>query len=263
MSVHKHRAALSVLALAGALVLAGCGGSDDGGSSSAPEVSGQPSTATSSPEATSGQTGEATPSSTGSPATESPSAPASATASEPTTATESDSVSEPPAAAEPTGTASPSSSEPSHPAAGEQPGGSVASVEACRATDLSGAVSPQQGAAGSVILDLTLTNDGDQACELSGYPGVSFADASGEIIGVPATRSGTSGSAVTVLPGESATAQLKQSNARNHGQVCNPHTTAALVVYPPESYTSLSIPYETQACGNPKIAQLEVQGFGV
>ncbi|KAA9395421.1 DUF4232 domain-containing protein [Kocuria coralli] len=252
MILRKRHAVLSTLTLAAALVLAGCGG-DEG---SAP------------PEETSATSSEsAQPTTTRSPSTE-PTGTESAS-TEPTAADPTDTDTDSPEPAEsPSGTADPGNASGDDPAAMPEdpaapaPGGGAASVEACRAHDLTGAVTPQEGAAGATILSLTLTNDGQQACHLYGYPGVSFADESGAMIGLPAERAGSAGTPLTVLPGESASASLKQSNAADYGQVCNAHTSAALVVYPPDSYDALSIPYQTQACGNPKIAQLEIQGFG-
>ena len=67
---------------------------------------------------------------------------------------------------------------------------------------------------------------------------------------------------MTVAPGQSASAGLQETGAGSYGQVCNPHETSALVVYPPGSTEALSIAHSTQACGNPKIGQLQVKGFG-
>lgn len=268
MILRKHHAVLPVIALAGALALAGCNSGND-----ADDTSGSASE-------TASATSTAAESSTASPTTSSsPTAPSSddgaeggAESSAPTdTSTEGSSEdtsesdaqgADPAEAVTETPGASADAQPTTRPPPGAGQGGAVASVENCRAQDLSGSVTPREGAAGSVILDLTLSNNGHQACKLSGYPGVSFADASGTMIGVPAERTGTGGTTVTVLPGESASAALKQSNAGDYGQVCNPHTTTSLVVYPPESENPLNIPYETQACGNPKITQLEIQGFG-
>lgn len=269
MSVRQRHAVFSLLAVSAALAVVGCGsGPDDAPSSSASTTS--PSVQTTTPTATPTPTDEQSPTPTQTDEL-SPDASPTGTTPQPTgaptpTAGATDDTTQGPgsdapqdsdsgaanAAPRPTTTAPP----------GNIPGGAAGSVENCRAQDLTGDVRTEQGTAGSVILSLTLTNNGGNACQLSGYPGVSFADASGEMIGVPAERVGSGGSEVTMLPDESASVEVKQSNAANHGQVCNPHTTASLVVYPPESYDSISVPYETQACGNPKISQLEIKGFG-
>lgn len=132
----------------------------------------------------------------------------------------------------------------------------------CNPSQLSGAVANEQGAAGSVIASLTLTNTGGSPCVLDGYPGVSFVDAGGEPIGVPATRDDSAaGSAVTLRPGASAAASLKIVQAGVIG-TCNPHDAAGLRVYPPGSYDSLVVPYSARACGNPTVEQLRVRAFG-
>lgn len=275
MILRKHHAVLPVIALAGALALAGCNSGND-----ADDTSGSASE-TASATSTAAESSTASPTTSSSPTDAAPTAPSSddgaqagADSAAPTdTATEEDPSegdtsesdaqgADPEDAVTETPDASADAQPTTTPPPGAGQGGAVASVENCRAQDLSGSVTPREGAAGSVILDLTLSNNGHQACKLSGYPGVSFADASGTMIGVPAERTGTGGTTVTVLPGESASAALKQSNAGDYGQVCNPHTTTSLVVYPPENEKPLNIPYETQACGNPKITQLEIQGFG-
>lgn len=265
MSVRQNHLMFSAVALTAFLALTGCGtGSED---ASAPATTAQSPTgategssptqsaSTASPEASATQA-TPTPAQEPAEATSTPDAPASA-APESTPApsataeqhSESDSGG---ATSRPTTTAPPGAAE----------GGAVASVENCTTQHLSATVSPQEGATGSTILALSLTNESDQACKLSGFPGVSFADGNGAMIGVPAERTGGSGATVTVLPGESASAALKQGNANNYGQVCNAHTSDHLVIYPPENTEPLTVPYQTQACGNPKIVQLEIKAFG-
>lgn len=132
----------------------------------------------------------------------------------------------------------------------------------CNPSQLSGSVVNEQGAAGSVIASLTLTNTGGSPCVLDGYPGVSFVGANGEIIGMPAGRDASAaGSAITLQPGASASAALKITQAGVIG-TCNPHDATGLRVYPPGSYESLVIPYSARACGNPKVEQLQVKAFG-
>ena len=132
----------------------------------------------------------------------------------------------------------------------------------CSAGQLSGSLTPQQGAAGSVIASLTLTNNGSAPCTLSGYPGVSFVDANGAPVGAPASRDASGAGTVTLQPGASASAGVRITQPGVIGQVCNPHQAAGVRVYPPDSYESLVVPYSGQACGNPKVSQLQVKGFG-
>ncbi|MCT1615602.1 DUF4232 domain-containing protein [Kocuria marina] len=132
----------------------------------------------------------------------------------------------------------------------------------CSAGQLAGSLTPQQGAAGSVIASLTLINNGSAPCTLSGYPGVSFVDANGAPVGAPASRDASGAGTVTLQPGESASAGVRITQPGVIGQVCNPHQAAGVRVYPPGSYESLVVAYSGQACGNPKVSQLQVKGFG-
>lgn len=265
MSVRQHHVVFPAVALSAFLALTGCGtGSQDADPAATTAASATdntaaaiatPSESSASPEATATQSATDPSQRSAEPATaptaSSPAAPDAAPSPSATAAnmSETDSASAP---ARPTTTPPPGAAE----------GGAVASVENCTTQHLSATVSPQEGAAGSVVLALTLTNESDQACKLSGFPGVSFADGNGAMLGVPAERAGGSGATVTVLPGESAAAAVKQGNANTYGQVCNAHTSDHLVIYPPENTEPIAIPYQTQVCGNPKIAQLEIKAFG-
>lgn len=274
MVLRKHHTALPALAITGALLLAGCGGGETDTDSSATGASSssttaQDATSTASPTSSSpAEPMEASPSGTAGsePAESETTAPQTAApAPDPSGADTAQPADESAAPTGPSEVQDPSATrgDDSSAAPGRPPhGGAAATVTDCRTGDLSGAITAEQGAAGSTILDLTLTNDGESACQLTGYPGVSFADADGVMIGVPAERTGAAGSGLTVLPGESATAQIKLSQAGNYGQVCNAKEAASVVVYPPESYDSLSVPYQTQICANPKIVQSEIHAFG-
>ena len=132
----------------------------------------------------------------------------------------------------------------------------------CSAGQLAGSLTPQQGAAGSVIASLTLINNGSAPCTLSGYPGVSFVDANGAPVGAPASRDASGAGTVTLQPGASASAGVRITQPGVIGQVYNPHQAAGVRVYPPGSYESLVVAYSGQACGNPKVSQLQVKGFG-
>lgn len=151
-------------------------------------------------------------------------------------------------------------------APGAEPGADAAVPAAgpglCDAASLAGSLQPSDAGMGGLTYELVLTNTGSQPCVLSGYPGVSYIDESGQAIGLPAERVPGGGPAVTVAPGQSASAGLRETGAGGYGQVCNPHQASALLVYPPDSTEALSIDHVTQACGNPKISQLEVKGFG-
>ncbi|GAA1771779.1 DUF4232 domain-containing protein [Kocuria aegyptia] len=132
----------------------------------------------------------------------------------------------------------------------------------CTTSQLEVAAAPVGGAAGSVHVDVVLTNAGGDPCMLAGYAGVSFVDVAGTMIGSPALRDATvPGTGQVVAPGQSVTAGLRMSQAGNH-PACDARTAAGLRVYPPENTESVVIPFPVEACGDPRVHQLEIQGFG-
>jgi hypothetical protein len=132
----------------------------------------------------------------------------------------------------------------------------------CTTSQLEVTAAPVGGAAGSVHVDVVLTNAGEDPCTLAGYAGVSFVDATGAMIGSPALRDATvPGTGQVVAPGESVTAGLRMSQGGNH-PTCDARTATGLRVYPPENTESVVIPFPVEACGDPRIHQLEIQGFG-
>ncbi|MBV9870748.1 MAG: DUF4232 domain-containing protein, partial [Frankiaceae bacterium] len=60
--------------------------------------------------------------------------------------------------------------------------------QACQSGALSLSLGQSQGAAGSTYVPVVLTNTGAKTCTLRGYPGVSFVDASGTLLGKPARQ---------------------------------------------------------------------------
>ncbi|WP_298589479.1 DUF4232 domain-containing protein [uncultured Kocuria sp.] len=132
----------------------------------------------------------------------------------------------------------------------------------CTTSQLEAAAAPVGGAAGSVHVDLVLTNAGGSPCTLAGYAGVSLVDAAGTMIGSPAVRdAAVPGAGRVVAPGESVSAGLRVSQAGNY-PTCDARTASGLRVYPPENTESVVIPFPVEACGDPQIHQLEIQGFG-
>ncbi|WP_424346678.1 DUF4232 domain-containing protein [Kocuria sp. CH-021] len=132
----------------------------------------------------------------------------------------------------------------------------------CATSQLEAAATPVGGAAGSVHVNLVLSNAGAGPCTLAGYAGVSFVDAAGTMIGSPAVRDATvPGTGRVLAPGESAVAGLRVGQAANH-QSCDARSATGLRVYPPENTESVVIPFPVKACADPQIHQLEIQGFG-
>jgi hypothetical protein len=158
----------------------------------------------------------------------------------------------------------PSSAPSSAPSAG---GG--AGLAACRSTSLVMTIDLSQanGAAGSTYYPLNFTNRTTKACEMYGYPGVSFVTAgsgAGKQIGAAALRSTAFAKlAVRLAPGGSAHAWLKVSVAANYPEAtCEPVTAEWLKVYPPEETVAGYVSQTFSACasaGAPLLAILPVR----
>ncbi|HTJ67258.1 MAG TPA: DUF4232 domain-containing protein [Actinospica sp.] len=105
---------------------------------------------------------------------------------------------------------------------------------------------------------ITLTNTGSAACDVLGWPGVAALDGSGSQI-FQAARAGSQGSAVTLRPGQSATAVLYavtsfggpgHSGAPSCAQVPN------LLVTPPNETHSRKITFGSPMCVAPELTAL-------
>ncbi|WP_160667972.1 DUF4232 domain-containing protein [Pseudarthrobacter sp. ATCC 49987] len=118
------------------------------------------------------------------------------------------------------------------------------------------------GAAGSVYMQLILTNSGAEPCRLLGFAGVSLtADANGEPIGAPAARDeATPATDVLLAPGQAGTATLRYTQARNYSD-CTVVPAAGFRIYPPEDTASLFIAEPHDACSNAGINVLTIGAF--
>jgi hypothetical protein len=129
--------------------------------------------------------------------------------------------------------------------------GSGSGSSQCLTRYLNGTVANEEGAAGSIYVDIDFKNLGNQACTLHGYPGVSLA------AGTPVTQVGqgadrnsaVSLKTVTLQPGDSAYAVLQIGEAGNWpASTCQPTPTTYLQVYPPNSTNALYIAYKSTGC---------------
>ncbi|MDQ0851665.1 hypothetical protein QFZ65_003603 [Arthrobacter sp. B3I9] len=118
------------------------------------------------------------------------------------------------------------------------------------------------GAAGSVYMQLILTNSGAEPCVLKGYPGVSLtADANGDPIGAAATRDdATPVTEVLLAPGKAGTATLRYTQAGNYPD-CSRTPAAGFRIYPPEDTSSVFVAHPLDACSNTGIDLLTVGAF--
>ncbi len=138
------------------------------------------------------------------------------------------------------------------------PGG----VPNCGTSELRASLGQAEGAAGSVIVPLVLTNAGARTCELRGFPGVSYvAGADGHQVGPAAAMSGPRGAEVVLRPGAAAAAQLQLVNVANFdAAVCRPTPVRGLRVYPPGDTAALYVERAGTGCaGTPPGEQLSVQ----
>jgi hypothetical protein len=143
------------------------------------------------------------------------------------------------------------------------PSTAKAGPELCKAASLTGTTDATGGgAAGSIYMQLILTNSGTEPCLLKGFAGVSLtAGADGEPIGAAATRDDSGPvSDVTLAPGKAGTATLRYTQAANYPE-CTRTPAAGFRVYPPNDTASLFIPQPLDACTNTEINLLTIGAF--
>jgi Protein of unknown function (DUF4232) len=179
--------------------------------------------------------------------------------------TGSPSVSESGTATQPPASTAPSSSPADPPTATPSPSASApaAGTALCKAATLTAAIdSTGGGAAGSVNMQLRLTNRAPAACVIKGFPGVSLvADPSGEPIGAPAKRDDAQAASDVVLqPGQTGTAALRYKQAGNYTD-CTRTPAAGFRIYPPEDTSSVFLAQPMEACSNAGIELLSVGAF--
>jgi hypothetical protein len=102
----------------------------------------------------------------------------------------------------------------------------------CHSTQLTAGHTLTEGAAGSVIVHIRLTDVGTTSCSLSGYVGAELFDDAGTPLPTTVTREGGERSTVVLAPGASATALLRY---RDPGLVpgCHAVRSHSLLVTPP------------------------------
>lgn len=135
----------------------------------------------------------------------------------------------------------------------------------CRTATLHIAVdtTQAQGAAGSAFYPLNFTNTSGTACQMYGYPGVSFAAAAtsaGQQIGLAAQRNDAfSKVAIRLAPGQTAHAWLKVATAGNYpAATCQPVTAHWLRIYPPGETVASYVGHTFNACASTSAALLSV-----
>jgi hypothetical protein len=144
------------------------------------------------------------------------------------------------------------------------PSGGTA-LAACSTTQLVITVDDTQadGTAGSVYYPLNFTNTASTACEMYGFPGVSFAagaSATASQIGQAADRAGGfTKVAVQLAPGGTAHAWVKVAAAQNYpASLCQPVSAGWLRVYPPGETVAGYVGHAFSACSSKGVTQLTV-----
>jgi len=117
------------------------------------------------------------------------------------------------------------------------------------------------GAAGSVYYKLEFTNLSEDACSISGYPGVSATNLRGRKLGRAAVReAGQPPGLVTLAAGTTATASLRIVDAGNFPSAsCHAVTAAGLRVFPPGLKSSRLVPFPFKMCSSTGPAVLAVR----
>jgi hypothetical protein len=105
---------------------------------------------------------------------------------------------------------------------------------------LGGSLGPRDAGAGSIYFHVVFENRTESPCTMSGFPGVSFLDARGMQIGVPAQRADTAFGTVTVPAGGRAYAGLQVANPGT--ATCPDRAVAKIRVFPPGEGDDLLIP---------------------
>jgi hypothetical protein len=123
-----------------------------------------------------------------------------------------------------------------------------ASTPMCATSQLTASLGGGDAGAGQVYRYLLLTNHSGTACHLTGYPGLSMLDASGTLIGAPATQERLGYAPVVLRPGESASDSVHTVNRQTDSSTeCLP-TSTQLRIYPPGNKAALVFPGKVTDC---------------
>jgi hypothetical protein len=159
-----------------------------------------------------------------------------------------------PASASPTASASASASE--SPSKSPKPtpsfSSTVSASQRCLTKHLHLTLGQGQGVAGASVTPIVFTNVGKRPCTLFGYPGVSFLDANGAQIGADARHTGGQQATVTLGPNDTANAQLQVPDPGTFSpEDCKATRAEELRVYPPGSFTALTVADPVMVCSTP------------
>jgi hypothetical protein len=128
----------------------------------------------------------------------------------------------------------------------------VSASHRCLTKHLHLALGQGQGVAGGTVTPIVFTNVGKRPCTLFGYPGVSFLDATGAQVGADARHTGGEQATVTLGHNDTANAQLQVPDPGTFSpEDCKATQAEELQVYPPGSFTALTIADPVMVCSTP------------
>ncbi len=119
----------------------------------------------------------------------------------------------------------------------------------CATSSLAIALRDGSPGAGQVYANLVFTNNGASVCTMSGYPGVSLLDGSGNQIGQPANRNGGTVASVRLTPGGSAFAALHTVNSGIAPGPCLA-PSVKVKVFPPNELDAITTSGAFTVCGS-------------
>ena len=127
---------------------------------------------------------------------------------------------------------------------------SAHSVTACRASNLQGHLTGSSGAAGTLLVRLTVTNTGSSACTLYGHPGLQLIAPSGAHLRTHVVHGGFSilnrpAHLVTLAHGKQASLLVTYSDIPVNGQRTCPKGSAIDILL---SSGAVRVAAQTQAC---------------
>jgi hypothetical protein len=126
----------------------------------------------------------------------------------------------------------------------------AAAGQQCTTDQLSVAQTNLGVGAGQLDFTITFTNNADQPCTMTGYPGVSYEALPGKPTGAPAARSGATYHTVTLAAHGTAGATFHDANGLSGYDpgTCKLTDATGLKVYPPGEKSALFLPWKTQHC---------------
>jgi ABC-type transport system substrate-binding protein len=128
----------------------------------------------------------------------------------------------------------------------------------CTSGQLRLSVEAGDSGAGQFHQRLVLTNSAG-TCTLHGYPGVSFVDAAGQLLGSPAAESKATVRRETLKTGGAVFAVLTYSNAQAYpDSTCRAKQADRVRVYPPGERQPLFAPDPILVCSAPGSGQLHI-----